>query len=98
MQTSYVLWLVGEVIHQIRGLGPYGDLGLPYGHRGGSKIAKKGTKKHTKGENEKNNQICKQHPVFQFVGEVIHEIIGTVPLGDPGGTLSLRRGLKLDPK
>ena len=40
------------------------------------------------------NQICKQDPVFQFVGEVIHEIIGTVPLGDPGGTLSLRRGLK----
>ena len=41
------------------------------------------------------NQICKQDPVFQFVGEVIHEIIGTVPLGDPGGTLSLRRGLKI---
>ena len=47
---------------------------------------------------KKMNQICKQDPVFQFVGEVIHEIIGTVPLGDPGGTLSLRKGLKLDPK
>ena len=42
------------------------------------------------------NQICKKDPVFWFVGEVLHEIMGTVPLGDPGGTLGLIRGLKLD--
>ena len=52
-------------------------LGSHMGIEGGQKSQKKGTKKHTKGENEKNNQICKQHPVFQFVGEVIHEIIYT---------------------
>ena len=73
-------------------------LGSHMGIEGGQKSQKKGTKKLTKVENEKNNQICKQDPVFRFVGEVIHEIIGTVPLGDPGGTLSLNRRLKLDPK
>ena len=74
-------------------------LGPHMGIEGGQKSPKKASKKHTKGRKRKKmNQICKQDPVFQFVGEVIHEIIGTVPLGDPGGTLSLRRGLKLDPK
>ena len=73
-------------------------LGPHMGIEGGQKSQKKAPKKHTKGENEKDNQIFKQDPVFWFVGEVIHEIIGTVPLGDPGGTLSLRKGLKLDPK
>ena len=73
-------------------------LGPHIGVEGGQKSPKKVSEKHTKGENEKKNQICKQDPVFRFVGEVIHEIIGTVPLGDPGGTLSLRKGLKLDPK
>ena len=64
------------------------------GIEGGQKLQKKRHQRHTKGENEKNNQIFKQDPVFWFVGEVTHEI----PLGDPGVTLSLRRGLKLDPK
>ena len=56
LQTRYVLWLFGEIIHQIRGWGPYGDLGPPYDHRGGSKIAKKGIKKAYKREEMKKNE------------------------------------------
>ena len=66
LQTSYVLWLVGKVIHQIRGQGPYGDLGPPYGHRGGLKIAKKGTKKHTKGENFESDP-----PIIIVLGHIL---------------------------
>ena len=29
LQKIYVRWLFGEIIHQIRGYGPYGDLGPP---------------------------------------------------------------------
>ena len=74
-------------------------LGPHMGIEGGQKSQKKKAPKNIQREKmKKMNQICKQDPVFRFVGEVIHEIIGTVPLGDPGGTLSLRKGLKLDPK
>ena len=47
---------------------------------------------------KKMNQICKQDPIFLFVGEVIHEIRGTVPHGGLWGYFGPQEGAKTGPQ
>ena len=47
---------------------------------------------------KKMNQICKQDPIFWFVGEVIHEIRGTVPYGGIWGYFGPQEGAKTGPQ
>ena len=44
---------------------------------------------------KKNERNLQTRSVFWFVGEAIHEIRGISQYGDLGGSLGLRRGLKL---
>ena len=44
------------------------------------------------------NQICKQDPVFWFVGEVVHENRGAVPHGGLWGYFTPQEGAKTGPQ
>ena len=59
-------------------------------------MAKKSAQKKLEREKMKKNKPNLQtRSVFWFVGEAIHKIRGISQYGDLGGSLGLRRGLKL---